>query len=63
MSHVHKVVEYNEEGFAILSDDAGDYLVFQDTDRFESVNDFYDNYPSNPRPRVSKAQMSEELRF
>lgn len=33
------VVEYPEEGFAILKDSQGSYLAFRDSDHFESLDD------------------------
>lgn len=33
------VIEYPEEGFAILRDNGGSYLAFRDSDRFESLSD------------------------
>lgn len=39
MSMIDSVVEYPEEGFAILKDDNGTFLAFRDSDRIEPVDD------------------------
>ena len=39
MSRVETVVEYPEEGFAIISDDKGKYLAFRDNIEIEDLPD------------------------
>lgn len=37
MSLITGIVEYPEEGFAILTDDAGKFLVFRETDEIQPI--------------------------
>lgn len=60
------VVEYPEEGFAILQDTRGSYLVFRDSDKIENLRDELElRVPKRYKP--SKREMDviqhEELEF
>ena len=39
MSRIQNIIEYPEEGFAILRDTQGSFLAFRDTDRFEPLEE------------------------
>lgn len=49
MATVSNVIEYPEEGLAIIEDDQGKYLAFRDTDEILPLEDYEDHETASGR--------------